>query len=177
MTTGSGERAADAALWRRWRLDRRSEPGPRAPDPMLLAAYAEGRLREAEAEPVEDWLADHPSALDDVLAASTATAAADQPVPESVMLRAAALVPAAIGGRSTVVPFPLAVAPRRRALRTAMTWGGLAASLLVTSLVGFGIGNNAYDSLAGQPATVESVAHELTDPPSALFDDDEEPAT
>jgi hypothetical protein len=176
--TGLGERAEDAALWRRWRLDRHSEPGLKEPDPMLLAAYSEGRLDETEAEGVEAWLLAHPAALDDVLAAGGAVAAADQPVADRVILRAAALVSPTGAAQGTVVPFPLAASHRRRTLRALAAWGGLAASLFVTSLVGFGIGNNAYDSLAGQSTTVaESVAHELTDPPSTLFEEDEEPGT
>ena len=59
----------------------------------------------------------------------------------------------------------------------AIAWGGIAASLLATSLVGFALGNNAYLNLVGEPAAAESTIHELLDPPSALFADDEEPAT
>ena len=80
--TGLGERAEDAALWRRWRLDARPAPSRGAPDPLLLAAYADGRLDESEAEPVEDWLADHPEALADLIAARDAGAAAPPTAPE-----------------------------------------------------------------------------------------------
>lgn len=172
--TASEDRATDAALWRRWRRDFRSGPGGEASDPLLLAAYAEGRLGAAEQDAVEDWLADHPEALDDVLAAAGAESGVFSAPPDSTVLRAAALVGTG-GGKGTVVPFPLAVAQRRRAWRSAAAWGGLAASLLVTSLVGFGIGDDAYSSLTGQPTAIESAAHELIDPPSTIFDEDEEP--
>jgi len=169
--TGPGDRAADAALWRRWRLQSQSAPGLEAPDPVLLAAYAEGRLDDAEAEPVEAWLAENPAALEDLLAAAAAGIEALPAAPERVMLRAEALVPAGSTDPGKVVPFPLVAAHRRQAWRTVVSWGALAASLLVTSFVGFGIGNDAYESLARPPTIVESIGHELLDPPSTLFDD------
>lgn len=173
--TGLGERAEGAALWRRWLLDRGS--AAEAPDALLLAAYADGRLDEAEQDKVEDWLAEHPEALDDVLAAAKANAVAATFAPERIVFRAAALVSGG-GGPATLVPFPSGLVAQPRQWRSTIAWAGLAASLLLTSLVGFGIGNNAYDSLAAQSAAVESTAHELLDPPSALFfEEDEEPET
>lgn len=174
---GSGDKAADAALWRRWRLEPRPETGGEEPDSLVLAAYAEGRLGEAEQEIIEAWLADHPEMLDDVLASR---AAAETPLPaasERVTARATALVAAPSQDGATVVPFQPRRPQSRPAWRTAAAWGGLAASLLLTSMVGFGIGDNAYLSLVRQPTAFESVAHELWDPPSALFDPVEEPTT
>ena len=56
-----GDRA-EAPLWRRWRAESVA-PVLAMPDPLLFAAYAEGRLDESAAEPVEAWLAEHPEAL------------------------------------------------------------------------------------------------------------------
>jgi anti-sigma factor RsiW len=168
-----GDRA-EAPLWQRWR-----EATPASdivmPDPLLVAAYAEGRLDETEAEPVEAWLADHPAALDDIIAARAAAAGALPEAPDDLADRAAELV-----AGSVVVPFPTRIIARRRTWRTAVAWSGIAASLLATSLVGFAIGNDTYFNFAGQPQAglaAESVIHELLDPPGGLFMADEEPAT
>src|SRR5271170_4551770 len=134
--TGPGDRADDASLWQRWRHDNHSASGGGPPDPLLLAAYAEGRLDETQAEPVEDWLAAHPEALADLIAAREASAAAPPAAPEAVIARAAALVAPA---DAKVVSFAAAIAVRRRSWRTAAAWSGLAASLLVTSMGGFAL--------------------------------------
>jgi len=69
-----GVEAQDRRLWHRWRvLGEKSRVAE--PDVMLLAAYAEGRLTEAEAESVEAWLAATPEALSDLVAARST----DQP--------------------------------------------------------------------------------------------------
>jgi hypothetical protein len=60
---------------------------------------------------------------------------------------------------------------------SAARWGGLAASLVVTSLVGFALGNDAYVNFTGQPPAAESALHELLDPPLTVFGDDEDQAS
>src|SRR5882757_1376256 len=85
----------DPALWRRLRGAASGSAGEAvtAPDPVLLAAYAEGRLDEAAAEPVEAWLAADPAWLEDILAASDlGRDAAAMSASESVLTRAMALV-------------------------------------------------------------------------------------
>lgn len=166
-----GDGANDAALWQRWRQHMHSA-GQIAPDPMALAAYVEGRLDEAQAEPIEDWLAMHPDALADLGAARIAAPLA--PAPEALIARAAALVEPAAGAR--IIPFQTRAGSRRPPWRVAMAWGAIAASLLITSMGGFALGNNAYFNLVGEPAMAESTIHEVLDPPSTLFADDEEPA-
>jgi len=175
--TGPGERAGDAALWQRWRMSARAAPGGAPPDPIVLAAWAEGRLDESAAEPVEAWLFEHPEALEDLLAAREAGAAAPPPAPEALIARAAALVPAR---ESNVVSFAAASAVRRSGWRNAVAWGGLAASLLVTSLGGFALGDRAYMNLMGGgnvAATSDNPVPDLLDPPSGLFETDEDSAT
>jgi hypothetical protein len=51
-----------------------------------------------------------------------------------------------------------------------MAWGGLAASVLATSLVGFTLGNDTYASLMTSATTTDSAAYgDLLDTPSGLF--------
>jgi hypothetical protein len=168
------EGAKDAALWQRWRQHAHPATGRDAADWLALAAYAEGRLDETQAEPVEDWLAEHPEALADLTAARAAAASPLPAASEAVIARAAALVEPMAGAQ--IIPFRTAAGPHRPAWRMAMAWSGIAASLLVTSLAGFALGNDAYLNLVGRPAA-ESTIHELLDPPSVMFADDEEPAT
>jgi len=172
--TGLGDMAEGLALWRRWRSRAPVAKGGIDDNALLLAAYVDGRLPAAKAEAVEEWLVDHPEALDDVIAARAAFAAAVVPPPEAIIARAQALVAAPTGG---VVPLA-AARTRRHGWRAAAAWSGLAASLLVTSLFGFALGSNAYGDLIGQPAAPESTFHQLLDPPSQLFSmESEEPAT
>ena len=135
-------RAEEEALWRRWRgLAAQDEAAPEAPDPLQLAAYAEGRLDERGGEAIESWLAANPEAVEDIAAA------------RAVAAREAA-----------VVPFRRPAMPVRN-WRSAMAWGGIAASLLAVSVLGFQLGSEAYAE-SGQ-STVASA--DLLDPPAGLF--------
>src|SRR5579863_5345811 len=113
-------RAELTALWRRWRAVPRDGVALSAPDPLLLAAYAEHRLDEASAADIETWLAANPEGIQDVNMArrdpdGTATAAA------RTIDRALALVPAR---GAEVIPFER---PRRvTGLRLMIAWGGMA---------------------------------------------------
>ena len=169
-----GDQAGAAALWKRWRLHVRPGAPEAAVDPLLLAAYAEGRLDESQAEPVEEWLFAHPEALADLAAVRSAAATASVfEAPAAMVTRAAALVEPR--GEATIHQFR-AVTARR--WRIAVAWGSMAASLLATSLVGFEIGNSAYLNFVGTSQTAaESTLHELLDPPAAVFGEEEEPAT
>jgi hypothetical protein len=172
--TGPGDRAESVALWQRWRIGASVAANPAAPDLLVLAAYADGRLDEAQAEPVEGWLADHPDVLADLIAAQQAALA---PLPslasEALIARAAALVPS-LPGNVILLGRTRARAPL---WRSAVAWGGLAASLVGTSLVGFALGNDAYFNFTSQPPAAESTLHELLDPPLNVFSDDEDQAT
>lgn len=154
------DRAEASALWRRWR--QAAGTAGAAPDPLLLAAYAERRLDEAAAEAVEAWLALHPEALEDVLAARGAPAAIE-PSP-AALARAMALVPE----RDTkVLPF------RRKApkWRVAAAWGSMAASIMAVSLIGFELGGSVYTGLLGGGQTEPSFEQTLLDGPATLFSD------
>lgn len=159
---GPVDRAGDAALWRRWRALAGAEAGGGvAPDPLRLAAYAEGGLDEAACEAVERWLADHPEAIADVLAAREAGAMTATAAPEPVVARAMALV-------ATPEAQVVRLRPRLRAplWRVAVAWSGLAASILATSLVGFAMGSDAYTNFVGGQA---SSGFDLLDPPGGIF--------
>lgn len=160
---GSTDRIDEAALWRRWRSAADSMAAGGEPDPMLLAAYAENRLSAAAAEAVENWLAADPDAAQDILAARRATREALPEAPPTVAARATALV---VEGDAQILAFRRPV-PRMAGWRAALAWGGIAASLLVTSLVGFTLGSDAYVSLARSTPT--TLGHDLLDPPSGLF--------
>ncbi len=137
----------DRALFERWR-SHESDPAdaPADAEPLLLAAYLDGRLDEAGAAPLERLFAAAPHALDDFLELR-----ADPVVPEIVSAaflgRAQALVspPAA-----TVLPFARRPAPPPRATAWA-AWGAVAASLVLISLVGFDVGMQAERNINGAP--------------------------
>ncbi|HJT07944.1 MAG TPA: hypothetical protein VJ747_13515, partial [Stellaceae bacterium] len=80
-----------------------------------------------------------------------------------------------VAGDAQLLTFPQP-ANRRASWRTAALWGGIAASLVVTSMIGFTLGNSAYLSLAG--STAPALGQELFDPPTGLFNSlDEDPNT
>jgi anti-sigma factor RsiW len=159
----------DPALWRRWRSAASGADGGAAPasDPLLLAAYAEGRLDETAAEPVEAWLASDAALVDDVQAAGNlGRDGATMPVPETVLTRAMALV----DQREATVLSLRQPARRAPTWRVAAAWGSIAASLMVTGLVGFALGSDAYSSLLGDRQET-ALTQELFDPPSGFFSD------
>ena len=165
--TESMDRAEQNALWEHWRAATVNAAGEAlpAPDPLLLAAYAEHRLSEAAAEDIEAWLSLHPKAIEDVLAAvaSNIGPAVEQPS-AAALARAMALV---AEPDSTVVPFHRPARPSRPAWRVAVARLAVAASLLVVSLVGFALGTDAYTSLAGDQQS--ALGQDLFDPPSGIF--------
>ncbi|HLJ62469.1 MAG TPA: hypothetical protein VKT70_00060 [Stellaceae bacterium] len=129
----------ERALWRRWRQAQAQNRGAEI-DPMALAAYAEGRLLEEDADAVEARLALEPALIEDILFARNATPT---------------LAPAALVARLKALP---PAPPRRHWQGTTPWWGALAASVMVASFVGFSLGHDAYLSFAGptQPG-VEAV--------------------
>lgn len=116
-------------LWRRYRAVALA-PDPitaAEPDPGLLAAWLDGRLDEAAAEPVEAWLARNPEAWCLVDAPATAAEAA----PLDTIRRARALVSGALP---------------RRAWRETVAWAAIAASLVLVGWTGFVVGHDSVDS-------------------------------
>ena len=70
-------------------MTRRYEPDR---DALLLAAYLDGQVSEAEAAEAEALLARDPEALETLLAASAAMAAVPEPAPQSLIARAQDIV-------------------------------------------------------------------------------------
>ncbi len=143
---GLGEAEEGRELWRRWRALGNAEPPAAAPDALALARYAEGRLSEAEAESVEDWLAARPERLAEIAAAR---GVAQQPLAaadEAMIAKACALV----AGDDD--PKIVKLRPAGN-WRNALAWSSVAASLVAVSLVGFAMGSDAYRSLSGSQTT------------------------
>jgi len=155
----------ERALWRRWSI--RSRVDAPAPDALALAAYAEGRLSETEAAPIEHWLAAHPEALSEILAdIAAARGAVLEATDAAFIAKASALV---TGAQGNVVPLRRA-AP---AWRNALAWSSVAASLLATSLVGFAMGSDAYQHLArAQTAEAASDTLDAAATLDSVFNDD-----
>lgn len=171
---GKGAGLSDRQVWQRWQAHGAHGAAPE-PDSLSLAAYAEGRLSETEAEAVEAWLAAAPEALDDVIAARAADQRPPRVVFERVLATACSLVAgessAAAPATATILSFrPRATQPWRKAL----AWSSIAASLVCASLVGFSMGSDAYASLTGTQ-TVDTASSEGLDTPPSLdsyFSDD-----
>ena len=156
------ESAELATLWRRFHaLDRsgRNQAMDDADLALDLAAYADGRLSEAAAEPIETWLAVHPEALDDV---SAARSTGDATVPQRVIDRAASLV-ASDSSDGRIVPFH--PSPVSQSWRVHVARVAVAACLLLTGLVGFTLGSGAYDNLFSST----SASGDTVDQPTSFF--------
>ena len=120
----------DRRLWRRLQEEE-------APDALLLAAYAEGRLAPEEAARVEAFLAENPEVADDVAFARAGAAEVDPAAADRVAGRAVALV---AEPSATVVPF------RPRPVRRWAEAMALAASLVLCAYAGFEMGASAQAS-------------------------------
>jgi hypothetical protein len=167
--TGDNNRAEEAALWRRFRaLERESGLKVRdLGDPLTLAAYAEGRLGTKVAEAIESFLASKPEIIGDILAARAAVQAAAPAASEAMIARAADLV----AHRATpafdrrVVPFH---APAQTTdWRMTVSRLAIAASLVVTGLVGFALGSDTYGNFVQSRA--EASAPDLFDQPAGFL--------
>jgi anti-sigma factor RsiW len=150
--TDKGAGSQDRRLWQRWQA-LGEESRVAEPDAMLLAAYAEGRLDETEAETVEAWLAATPEAVSDVIAARSTYRRPPRAVYEHILGKASDLVPgAATPAGAEILPFRPRRSHRLPQWRAALAWSSIAASLLCASLVGFSMGSDAYMNLAGASA-------------------------
>jgi hypothetical protein len=167
--TDKGAEARDRRLWRRWQALGEESRVPE-PDALLLAAYAEGRLSEAEAEPVEAWLAATPDALSDVTSARTTYQRPPRVVFEHILDNASELVPGiAEPASAQVMPFRPRLRPQ---WRTAIAWSSLAASILCASLVGFSMGSDAYTNLSDVQTVDGTTTEGFGTPLDNYFNDD-----
>lgn len=119
MSDFEQEQREAKALWLRLRAQEEALPealSEDAPDPLLLAAYLDGRLNEAERLALEVQMAENEAVLDLALAAREAMAAAPAPLPSND-----ALDKALARAQDLVDPDPLG-APSRQSKQGPFAW-------------------------------------------------------
>src|SRR5437660_1150603 len=89
-------------MWQRWRAGANETSA--VPDALQLAAYAEGRLDEPDAEAVESFLAIYPDTLHEIVLARAAIETPTIGASDDVIAKACALVRAQ-STSETVLPF------------------------------------------------------------------------
>jgi hypothetical protein len=158
----------DRTLYERWR-SHESAPAehPAALDPMLFAAYLEGRLGEADAAALEHLFAADPEALDDLIDSEARPVAPEIPS-AAFILRAQALVPNARDARPEAAVLPFTPRSRPRVAAWA-AWGAVAASLVLISLVGFNLGMQTERNFNGSTGIGTSI--DILDQSSGLLGD------
>lgn len=128
------------ALWRRWRAAP-LDACPARLDPMVIAAWADGRLSPAEAEVVEAALARDPAALDLATAARAAALGRERDGQDR-----AAVPLALIRAARALVPGRLALAGR------ALGWAAALAGLLIVGVGGYDMGARYADDTTADTA-------------------------
>lgn len=91
MNKNGTKNAKDRDVWQKYKKDRPASESQEGPDSLTLAAYLDGRLSETEKTAVEAWLAESPTALDTLVAASGALSEPSSPAPDGLIERASAL--------------------------------------------------------------------------------------
>lgn len=140
-------RDKDAAVWRRAKGEFAMNGTPCRPEPIVLAAYVEGRANGDEVQQVEAWLAGDPEAP--ALVASLRGALRDPKrapeVPQTVIARAQAIVRrpgTEVRERGTSWGlFPGA----------GLQWSAVAALMLLIAVAGFEVGRSGGATLAEEP--------------------------
>jgi hypothetical protein len=171
--SGPMEQADETALWRRWHSAAQASVAAdgagddATPDAMSLASYAENRLDEAASEAIERYLAANPETIDDIVMARALGAdIRDGTAPgDRAIARALALVHSE-ATEPNIVPFRRQPA-RLSGWRALAAWGGIAASIAATGLIGFVLGSDAYTNLFGDRAAGSS--QDVFDPPSGFL--------
>lgn len=151
---------AGKALFQRWRAaSHPAMPTDTAPDALTLAAYAEGRLSDAEMALVEAALASDPALLDTLLALRLA----DAPETPSIALvqAAQALVPAQ--EHPVVVPFQARRGSGASRVNAWLAWAAVAASLMIVSVAGFDLGIRTEHAVSAADANGTDSAGDLLD--------------
>ncbi len=172
MTEELDKSEAGAALWARAREGWRTATlRPEAPDSMTLAAYLDGTLDQAALERVEAWMAASPEALERVISARSAQAAAPEAVPDGLMSRAQGLVRARPhGSRAGLGTWLSGLIGFQVAAWRPVAWAGLTAALLVVSTGGFELGRlGALHMAPVQTAASDDLGFGLSDPADELL--------
>lgn len=133
------------------------------PEPILLAAWLEGRLSEAESARVEAWIADAPEAAEEVALLRAATETAETEAAETERFAA----PEAFVSRAqAIVRSPASVQSddgswiARFLGQPIVRWSAMAALALVVGVGGFGIGT---EGLAPSLASFDSLQVTVAD--------------
>lgn len=138
------------------------------PEPILLAAWLEGRLSEAESARVEAWIADAPEAAEEValLRAATETAETEAAETEAAETERFAAPEAFVSRAQAIVRSPASVQSddgswiARFLGQPIVRWSAMAALALVVGVGGFGIGT---EGLAPSLASFDSLQVTVAD--------------
>ncbi len=135
MAVNDERPVGDKETWRRYAGLDRQDLGSSCPDPNLMAAYIDGSATGAEQEMVDRHLASCDACLHAVIEVrALGGAGAPAGVPEDVVSRATALVPAS-RATSDHEPFRL-----WRAFSQAARWAAAAAAILAACVAGYELG-------------------------------------
>ena len=171
MSEDSDIGKAGAELWARARGAMGSRTGPgEAPDALTLAAYLDGTLDPEARDRVEAWMAGSSDALDLVIAAREALAAAPAPAPLSLLERARGLVrdqgsvqDRRRDGGGLAARLAAWLVPEAGFLRPAM-WAAAASLFLLVSVSGFELGRlGAVQMVAVQIVPADDLGFDLDD--------------
>ncbi len=170
MTEEIDKSKAGAALWARAREGwRAAAAAPEAPESLTLAAYLDGTLDEAARERVEAWMAASPEALEMVISARSAPAAAPEAAPDGLLSRAQGLVRARAARAGLGAWLSGLIGFQVEAWRP-IAWAGVTAALLVISTGGFELGRLGALSMAPvQTAASDDLGFGLGDPADELL--------
>ncbi len=172
MTEELDKSEAGAALWARAREGWRAAAlRPEAPDSMTLAAYLDGTLDEAALARVEAWMAASPEALERVISARSAQAAAPEAAPDGLTSRAQGLVRARPrAARAGLGAWLSGLIGFQVEAWRPVAWAGVTAALLVVSTGGFELGRQgALHLVPVQTAAGDDLGFGLSDPADELL--------
>jgi anti-sigma factor RsiW len=172
MTEETDKSEAGAELWARAREGwRAAAPRPEAPDSLTLAAYLDGTLDEAALERVEAWMTASPEALDLMISARSAQAAAPEAAPDGLMSRAQGLVRARPrAARAGLGAWLSGLIGFQVEAWRPVAWAGVTAALLVVSTGGFELGRlGALQLVPVQTAASDDLGFGLSDPADELL--------
>ncbi len=172
MTEETNKSEAGAELWARAREGwRAATADPDTPDSLTLAAYLEGTLDEAARARVEAWMAASPEALDLVISARSAQAAAPEAAPDGLMSRAQGLVRARPrAARAGLGAWLSGLIALQGAAWRPVAWAGVTAVLLAVSTGGFELGRRGALHMAPvQTAASDDLGFGLSDPADELL--------
>ncbi len=149
MSEKFGSGGDGARLWARARPGWRAANLPEAPNSLMLAAYLDDTLDEAECEAVEAWMATAPEALE-LMIAARAEMVAENPgaAPVSLVSRAQGLVRAPLRESVGLGAWLRGLIGFEAEVWRPLAWAGVtAALLLVVSAGGFELGRLGTEQL------------------------------